>query len=479
MLGGRGDRYMAQIDICGKNIFFIGIGGSSMSGLALLLKNEGFNVSGSDTQRSVKVEHLIENGIDVRLGHCAENIIQSNAETIVYTAAIHNDNPELSYAREHGICCLKRSELVGRVMSCYKNAVGISGTKGKTTTTALLSTVLMECGRDPSALIGGTSKNIGSNVRIGKGDTVVAEACEYQDSFLDFNPTIAVILNVELEHTDYFKSMEQLKDSFRRFALKTPSDTGIVIGCADCEVTSEILGNTERSTLTYAINSNADFTAKNISEDGHGRLSFELYFRGEYAVRAELMICGRHNVYNALAVFAVAYCFGISFEDTARALRAYKGTGRRFDYYGSVNGAAVYDDYAHTPDEYRAVISAARGLEHNRLICIFQPHTYSRSLDFFDETVDAFDGCDEIIMLDIYAAREKDEGKIHSRDFERAMKKKGMNASYMPDYTAVADYMEKTASNNDIILVIGAGHSNVLCEMIAARGVPTDKPHGD
>lgn len=469
---------MTQIDLCGKNVFFIGIGGSSMSGLALLLKNEGFAVSGSDTQRSVKVEHLIENGIDVKIGHNAENIKQSGAEVVVYTAAIHDENPELSYAREHGICCLKRSELVGKIMRCYKNAVGISGTKGKTTTTALLSTVLIECGYDPSALIGGTSKNIGSNVRIGGGDVIVAEACEYQDSFLDFRPTVAVILNVELEHTDYFRSMEQLKASFRSFALETPQN-GMVIGCADCGVTSEILGSVSRPKLTYGINENADFTARNIHEDGKGTLSFDVYFRGEYKVGVNVPLCGRHNVYNVLAVFAVAYYFGIPFEDTAAALVKYKGAGRRFDYYGSVNGAAVYDDYAHTPDEYRAVISAAKSLEHNRLICIFQPHTYSRSIDFFDETVEAFKDCDEIIMLDIYAAREKDEGKIHSRDFARAMCEKGMNASYMPDYTGVADYIEKNAVKNDIILVIGAGHSNVLCEMIAKRGVVTDKPHGD
>ena len=310
---------MTQIDLCGKNVFFIGIGGSSMSGLALLLKNEGFAVSGSDTQRSVKVEHLIENGIDVKIGHNAENIKQSGAEVVVYTAAIHDENPELWYAREHGICCLKRTELVGKIMGCYKNAVGISGTKGKTTTTALLSTVLIECGYDPSALIGGTSKNIGSNVRIGGGDVIVAEACEYQDSFLDFRPTVAVILNVELEHTDYFRSMEQLKASFRSFALETPQN-GMVIGCADCGVTSKILSSVSRPKLTYGINENADFTARNIHEDGKGTLSFDVYFRGEYKVGVNVPLCGRHNVYNVLAVFAVAYDFGIPFEDTAEPL---------------------------------------------------------------------------------------------------------------------------------------------------------------
>ena len=469
---------MTRVDLCGNNIFFIGIGGSSMSGLALLLKKEGFNVSGSDMQNSVKVEHLIQQGINVKIGHSADNVIASKADVVVYTAAVHDENPELAYARKHGICCLKRSQLVGLIMKCYKNAICISGTKGKTTTTALLSTVLMECGFDPSALIGGTSKNIGSNVRIGASNVIVAEACEYQDSFLDFRPTVAVILNVELEHTDYFKSMEQLKDSFRRFALEVPLD-GLVIGCADCMNTAQILDSTDRPKLTYGIKNPADITAKNIQTGNDGTLSFDVYFKDSFAAHADVPLFGEHNVYNALAVFAVAHYFAIPFDTAAEAMKKYKGAGRRFDYYGSVNGASVYDDYAHTPDEYRAVISAAKSIKHNRLICIFQPHTFSRSIDFFDETVDAFEGCDEIIMLDIYAAREKDEGKIHSLDFARAMQAKGMRAQYMPNYPDVADYIEKTAGKDDIILVIGAGHSNVLCEMIAARGVPTDLPHGD
>lgn len=470
---------MKRINIGGNNIFFIGIGGSSMSGLALLLKNEGFEVSGSDMQSSVKTEHLEEHGIKVWLGHDVSNIVNSKADVVVYTAAIPHDNPELSYAMEsQDVICMKRSELVGKIMAGYNNAVGISGTKGKTTTTALLATVFDECGISPSALIGGTAKNFGSNVKIGSGDVVVAESCEYQDSFLDFKPTVSVILNVELEHTDYFKSIEQLEESFRNFAELVP-ENGLVVGCTDCDETVKILSGVNRTKVTFGIDKNADFMAKNITEDGHGRLCLDVYYKGEFKVRAEVPICGKHNAYNILAVFAVANNFGLTFDEIASAMKAYKGAGRRFDYYGSINGAAVYDDYAHTPDEYRAVIDAALGLEHNRLITVFQPHTYSRSIDFFDETVEAFRKSDEIIMLDIYAAREKDEGKIHSTDFERAMLAHGMNAKYMPKYEDVADYMEKTARQGDIVLVIGAGHSNRLCEMIVAKGIPTDMPHGD
>lgn len=464
--------------ICGKNIFFIGIGGSSMSGLALLLKKEGYNVYGSDMQASVKTRHLEENGIKVIIGHDAQNIIDCGAETVVYTAAISSDNSEFAYAREHGLALLKRSELVGLIMSRYKNAVGISGTNGKTTTTALLSTVLEECGKDPSCLIGGTAKNFGTNFKVGKGDVIVAEACEYKDNFLDFAPSVALILNVELEHTDYFKSMEQLENSFVEFTHKTP-DNGIVIGCADCNATMRILSRVQRKKVTFGINNEADFIAKNIIESTDGKLSCDIYIRDAFATHVEVPLCGKHNAYNVLAVFAVTDCFGISANMVAEAMKNFKGTGRRFDYYGSVNGAAVYDDYAHTPDEYRAVINAAKGLKHNRIVGIFQPHTYSRSIDFFTETVDAFEGCDEIILLDIYAAREKDEGKIHSLDFVKAMTARRMDAIYMPIYEDVAEYIAQTAEKDDIILVIGAGHSNKLCEMIAAKGIPTTEAHGD
>ncbi len=469
---------MNKIKLNGNKVFFIGIGGSSMSGLAFLLKKAGFEVSGSDMQVSTKVGHLMEYGITVYIGHDSENVKKSNAQTVVYTAAISADNPELVYAKENGLCCMKRSELVGRIMDGYENAVAISGTKGKTTTTSLMATVFAECGLDPSALIGGTSKNFGSNVRIGSDELIVAEACEYQDSFLDFKPTVALILNIELEHTDYFKSMEQLTDSFKRFVMITPDD-GVAIGCADDDVTMSVLAECNRKKITYAIEKEADYTAKNITESGDGTLSCDVFRKNEYLCNVKVSLCGRHNAYNVLAVFATAECFGLDANDVAAAMAKYKGTGRRFDFYGSINGASVYDDYAHTPDEYRAVINGALNMKHNRLIGIFQPHTYSRSIDFFDETVEAFEGCDEIIMLDIYAAREKDEGKIHSKDFARAMKEKGMNVQYMPEYEKVADYVEKTAADGDIVLVIGAGHNNRLCEMIVARGVPTVEAHGD
>ncbi len=469
---------MSKVDLGAEKVYMIGIGGSSMSGLALLLKKEGFEVSGSDSQLSVKVEHLMENGINVYIGQREENIIKDQPDVIVYTAAISADNPELRYAREHGIRLMKRSQLVGAVMSCYKNAVGISGTKGKTTTVSLLSTVFIECGLDPSALIGGTAKNIGSNYRVGSDEYIVAESCEYQDSFLDFKPTVSVILNIELEHTDYFKSIEQLKRSFEGFAKLVPDD-GAVIGCSDCPETMKIWNRIDRPKFTFGINNPADYEARNIIEDGCGTLSLDIYENGVFSAKAEVPICGKHNAYNILAVYAVARFYGLDGDTITEAMKAYKGAGRRFDLYGEVNGAKVFDDYAHTPDEYRAVISAAKGLKHNRIMGIFQPHTFSRSLDFFDETVDAFEECDEVIMLDIYAAREIDDGRIHSRDFEAAMKKKGYNVKYMPAYEEVADYIAKKALPDDIILVIGAGHSNRLCEMIAAKGTPTKLQHGD
>ena len=460
----------------GNKIFFTGIGGSSMSGLALLLKKEGYEVSGSDMQDSVKLQHLKDAGIPVAIGHSAENV--RGFDALVYTAAVRGDNPELAYARQNGLQLIKRSQLVGMIMKMYRQAVAISGTKGKTTTTALVTTILLECGLEPSALIGGTAKNIGSNVRVGESRVIVAEACEYEDSFLDFCPTVGVILNVEMEHTDYFKSMEQLKGSFRGFAARLPED-GVLIGCGDCPVTREIIRGDSHPHLLFGIDTPSDLMAENIVQTADGFLCFDLILRGEKAIQLKTPIIGRHNAYNVLAAVAAALQFDLSLEEIARALLCYKGAGRRFDYYGSINGAAVYDDYAHTPDEYRAVIESADYLPHGRLICIFQPHTYSRSIDFFEETVAAFARCDEVIMIDIYAAREKDEGKIHSRDFARAMQEKGIAACYMESFDRVCDYVEQTAKEGDIVLVIGAGTSNKLCEMIAARGVPTQQMHGD
>ncbi len=463
------------VGLKGNKIFFTGIGGSSMSGLALLLRKEGYEVAGSDMQDSVKLQHLVESGIPVKIGHSADNV--NGYDVLVYTAAVHGDNPELKYARENGIQLVKRSELVGMIMKMYREAVGISGTKGKTTTTSLLTTILLECGMEPSALIGGTAKNIGSNVRVGQSDVIVAEACEYEDSFLDFCPTVAVILNIEMEHTDYFKSMDQLKNSFRNFAQRLP-ENGLLVGCGDCPVTRQIVEQDHHEHVLYGIDTPCDLMAENIVQT-EGMLSFDLMRGGEKLINLATPIVGKHNVYNILAAAAVALHFGLTPENIAHALKKYRGAGRRFDYYGSINGAAVYDDYAHTPDEYRAVIASALSLPHRRLLCIFQPHTYSRSIDFFNETVEAFHGSDEVIMVDIYAAREKNEGKIHSKDFAKAMNQNGISARYFAEFEQVCDYIEGTAQKGDIVLVIGAGTSNKLCEMIVARGVPTGEMHGD
>jgi len=463
-----------------KVIHFIGIGGSSMSGLAMLLKGMGYNVKGSDSEHSAKAEHLIEHGIDVTFPQSAKNVADADIGIVVYTAAIADDNPELVAARERGIPCMKRAELMGQIMRLHKSAVGISGTKGKTTTTALTATILMECDKYPTVLIGGTAKNIGSNMLEGKGDVLVAESCEYQDSFLSFAPTVAVILNVELEHTDYFKSMAQLEQSFVSFGELVPRNGGVVIGNADCEITRSIMSRIDRECLSYSVkDSSADYYGYDIVQNGE-ELCMKISYKGAQGVSFAVPIVGVHNAYNILAaVSASCACSGVSLEESARALKAYKGTGRRFDRYGMLNGAGVYDDYAHTPDEYRAVIDAARGVAKGKVRVVFQPHTYSRSIDFFDETVEAFKMADEVILVDIYAAREAYTDKIHSTHFVEEMKKRGYKAMYIPEYSDVTEYMKANAMDGDVILVIGAGHSYRLTQMIADAGTPTDCAHGD
>ena len=461
-----------------KIIHFIGIGGSSMSGLAMLLKGMGYNVRGSDSEHSAKAEHLMEHGIDVRFSQCAENIV--DAGVVVYTAAISDDNPELAAARENSVPCMKRAELMGQIMRLHNSAIGISGTKGKTTTTALTATILMECDKYPTVLIGGTAKNIGSNMLEGKGDILVAESCEYQDSFLSFAPTVAVILNVELEHTDYFKSMAQLEQSFVSFGELVPNDSGCVIGNKDCEVTCKIMSRINRERLTYSVkDSSADYYGYDITQNGD-ELCMKISYKGGEGVYFSVPIVGVHNAYNILAASAASCaCGGVTLEDCANALKAYKGTGRRFDKYGTLNGAGVYDDYAHTPDEYRAVIDAARSVAKGKVRVVFQPHTYSRSIDFFNETVEAFAKADEVILVDIYAARESYTDKIHSTHFVDEMKRRGYNAMYIPAYPDVTEYMKANAGDGDVILIIGAGHSYRLTQMIADAGIPTDCAHGD
>ncbi len=434
-----------------KGIFFIGIGGISMSALAVILQNDGYSVSGSDFRESETVLDLREKGIDVVIGHKAESV--EGAGLIVYTAAVKDDNPELCRARELGIPAIDRATLLGAMMKDYTYPVAVSGTHGKTTATSMLSHVLCEAEKNPTILVGGVLPLIGGNFRDGGKDYFVTEACEYCASFLKFYPLYTIILNIEEDHLDYFKDIDHIVNCFSEFVEKTPK-SGAVIANFDDENVKKTLKNNPAATVSYAINDKgADYTAENISFNDAGLPSFDVVEKGSKITRVTLSVPGIHNVSNSLAVFAVSRLLGVKIEDIADGLASFKGANRRFEYKGSVCGAKVYDDYAHHPTEIKATLAAAKATGASRVRCVFQPHTYTRTRALMEEFIKSFKDCDDLIITDIFAAREKDTGLVHAKD----LADKIPGAKYMKDFKDIEEYFIKTAQEGDIIFTMGAG----------------------
>ena len=455
-------------DFIGKHIHFIGIGGISMSGLAEILHEKGCRISGSDLQQSAITERLKNNGIAVYQGHNSENI--NGADLIIYTAAIREDNPELAEAKIRNIPYMDRATLLGQIMETYRYAVGVSGTHGKTTTTSMLSLIMDRSGLDPTILVGGELDEIGGNVRAGRSEYFITEACEYVDSFLKFHPYMAVILNIDRDHLDYFKNIDQIYSSFVKYAGLVPK-TGYVVGCGDDPLVSKLMKEAACRTVSYGIDNPADWTAQEITYDISGCASFLAGNNGKDFGRFELKVPGRHNIYNALASIAAADIMGIPADRIKSALLHYHGAHRRFEIKGKTgNQATIVDDYAHHPTEIKATIRAALNYPHNRLWCVFQPHTYSRTRKLFREFTEAFDGVDTLILADIYAAREKDTGEINSRMLAEAIAEKGRQCVYMPDFQEIEDYIRKYSRPNDLILTMGAGNINQVGDVLLEGG---------
>lgn len=443
-----------------KSVFFIGIGGISMSALAQILKNDGFSVSGSDFQMSETVEELGRCGIDVKVGHSAENV--EGAGLVVYTAAIKEDNPELRRAKELGIPAIERAVLLGAMMKRYRYPVAVSGTHGKTTATSMVSHVLCESDMDPTILVGGVLPLIGGNFRDGGKDYFVTEACEYCASFLKFFPLYSIILNIEEDHLDYFKDLDDIVDCFKTFVEKTPDD-GAVIANFDDEEVKKAVASSGKKIITYGIkNENCDYVAKNIAFDENGFSSFDVVKNGEFFEHIALRVPGIHNVSNALAVIAVSELLGVSKEGIKKGLLSFSGTNRRFEYKGEVNGAKIYDDYAHHPTEIKATLAAAKATGAARIRCVFQPHTYTRTLTLKDEFIKCFSDCDDLVITDIFAAREKDTGLIHSKDLVAEIE----GAKYIKDFADVEKYFIDTAQEGDLIFTMGAGNVYKIGESI-------------
>lgn len=436
-------------------IHFIGIGGVSMSGLAQICLNLGYDVSGSDSQKSDLTEKLENLGGKIYIGQSSKNIT-ADRDLVVYTAAIREDNEELKAARHLGIECIDRASFLGKIMKKYENALAIAGTHGKTSTTSMTSLIFQTANLDPTILVGGNLKEIGGNVRIGNSGHFITEACEYVNSFLQFSPKVAVILNIEEDHLDFFSGLDEIKESFSKFSQLVPQD-GYVIINGDDPNTNDVLNNISGSVITFGTNENCNARICDIAFDSNGYPSFNIIKDGELLGTFSLKVRGLHNIYNATASILSGFVSGIETSVIKTGIEAYGGVGRRFELKGEKDGMVIYDDYAHHPTEIKATLNAAKNMDSNRVWCIFQPHTYTRTLQLLDEFALSFDQADEIIITDIYAAREKDNGKIHSKDLVSLLEKRGLKVSYMNDFNDIAKKVLLEGTPKDLVFTVGAG----------------------
>ena len=427
----------------GKRVHMVGIGGVSMRPLALVLKGRGITVTGSDMNSSGSTEELLRHGIPVAIGHRGENI--EGADCIVRTAAARNDNPEIAAARAAGIPIFERAQAWGMIMREYANAICVSGTHGKTTTTSMVTHVMMEAKKDPTVMIGGALPLLGAGHRVGGGDTIILESCEYCDSFLNFYPTLAIILNIEADHLDYFKDLADVEKSFRAFAGLS---TNGILANGDDENTMDTLKGMDF--VTFGLGEHNRIRAVNISEDWS---EFDVVCDGAFYAHLKLSVFGKHNTLNALAAAGAGWMLGVSGEDTANGLATFTGAGRRMEHKGEFNGAPVYDDYAHHPGELSCLIDAVRTQGYKRVVVAFQPHTYTRTHALFEDFVQQLKRVDVCAVAEIYAAREQNLIGISSRDLVAQIP----GATYCETLPDVTEFLRQNVQPGDIVLTVGAG----------------------
>ncbi len=421
-----------------------------MSSLAEVLHGMGIVVTGSDMNEGPNVGNLREKGIHVCIGHSAENI-SDDVEFVVRTAAVHDENPEIIYAHERGIPVFERTQAWGAISRGYSNALCISGTHGKTTTTSMCTHILMAADRDPTVMIGGTLPLLNAGHRVGHGNTIIMEACEYYNSFLSFHPTVAVILNIEADHLDFFKDLSDEEHSFRSFADRVPED-GYVVANNDDRNTMETLKGIDRKVITFGLSPEADVYAENIKYVG-ATSEFDIMYKGSLFTDVTLHVPGQHNVKNALAATAAAICLGVRPNAVKYGLAGFNGAGRRFEFKGKFNGADVYDDYAHHPGELKALLDTVERLNYKRIVLVFQPHTYSRTAALFDNFVQQLRRPDVLLLAEIFAAREKNTIGISSASLADNVD----NAEFYATFPELEAALRKTARPGDIILTVGAG----------------------
>ena len=457
--------YKLNLQDNSHSVYFIGIGGISMSGIAELFLDKGFKVSGSDLQESLITKRLEKLGIRIFYAQEAANITP-DISLVVYTAAIHKDNPEFIKAKELGIPMLDRADCLGQIMSHYKNAVAVAGTHGKTTTTSMLSYVYLEANLDPTISVGGILSGIQGNIRLGKSENFIMEACEYADSFLSFTPTTAIILNIEAEHLDFFGTLENERLSFTKFINLLPKN-GLLVINNEIDDTDSLISNEHIRVVNYGLkvlnNKEPDYTARNITYNDSGFAGYDLIIKGENKGRVELSVTGEHNVYNSLAVIAASlepseiYPDGISLDKIKAGIKKYTGTQRRFQYKGEYNGCTIIDDYAHHPTEIKATLEAAKRVKHNRLIVAFQPHLYSRTKAFLQEFAEVLSAADIVVFAEIYAAREENPGNISSDNIRKIMSENGQEAYFFKTFKEVENFLIHTCNPGDLLITMGAG----------------------
>ncbi len=447
------------------HIHFMGIGGISMSGFAELLHTMGFTISGSDRGETKITKHLENIGIPIIYEQAASNITP-DIDLVVYTAAIHPDNPEFAAAKKTGIPMLDRAEMVGQIMKNYSSAIAVSGTHGKTTTTSMVSQIMLAAGLDPTISVGGILKAIGGNIRIGNSDNFVTEACEYTNSFLKFHPTTGIILNVEAEHLDFFKDLEDVRNSFHQFAQLIP-ENGLLVINGEIDNYKELLNDISCRILSYStVDASCDIFADNINFDEKGNGIFDLMVQGQLQGTIHMNVIGIHNISNALAAIGAVLDYGVTFEQIAEGLSSFYGTDRRFQYKGEIGGVTIIDDYAHHPTEIEATLKSVKNIPCHTSWCVFQPHTYTRTKAFLKDFAKALSLADKVVLADIYAAREDDPGDISSLDLKMELEALGKEVYYFPSFDEIIDFLLENCTNRDLLITMGAGNVVTIGESI-------------
>jgi len=447
-----------------KNIYMVGIGGISMSGIAEILVKWGYKVSGSDGTKSTQTDWLTENGVKVNIGQVAENITK-DIDLVVYTAAIKEDNPELVKAKELNIPIVERGMFLGELTKLFKDTIGIAGTHGKTTTTSMVSCAFLEANLDPSIQVGAVLSNINGNYRVGHSDYFIIEACEYCESYLNFKQRSAIVLNIDDDHLDYFGNIDNIQKSFEKYVSHLPADGFLVLNIDDKRCLA-LRNHTKATVITVGSGGGANWHYENLDFDNDGYPSFDVYHNREKVQRIKLSVTGIHNVMNSLCCIALCDAYGIDIKIVAKALTKFNGASRRLEYKGMFNGAKVYDDYGHHPTEIMATVRGIKNKKFNESWVVFEAHTYSRLVEHLKDFAKALVNFDHIIIMDIYAAREVNTFNIHEEDLMDELKKLGKESIHISDYDEIVKYLGDNVQNDDIILTLGAGNVTKIATLL-------------